>query len=101
MVAIRGNDLLRRGIVSRLRIDMQWRQSFGWAEFHFDFTPPAIAHCISWTVSEHILVAQLNATLCGHIAQFVGIINAKATATRYIRNLAKPGGTSPLLGGTA
>src|ERR1019366_8692595 len=50
--------LFRRRIVTRLGVDPERWQSFWRHEFHFYFTPFAIAHWVLWTVSDDILVAQ-------------------------------------------
>ena len=63
--------LFRGCIVSRFGVHVQRRQAFRRIQLHLDLPPLAIACWIGWTVSEHILVAQLDANLCRHVRQFV------------------------------
>src|ERR1700674_157941 len=88
--------LFRRRIVTRLGVDPKRRQSFWRLEFHFYFTPFAIAHWILWTVSYDILVAQLDANFCGNVRQVVRVINGKRAATSQFRDIAEQGGSEPL-----
>ena len=64
--------LFRGCIVSGFGVNVQRRQTLGRIQLHLDLPPLAIACWIGWTVSEHILVAQLDANLGGHVRQFVG-----------------------------
>src|SRR6266403_1458327 len=88
--------LFRRRIVTRLGVDPKRRQSFWRLEFHFYFTPFAIAHWILWTVSYDILVAQLDANFCGNVRQVVRVINGKRPATSQFRDIAEQGGSESL-----
>src|SRR6266403_6213456 len=88
--------LFRRRIVTRLGVDPKRRQSFWRLEFHFYFTPFAIAHWVLWTVSNDILVAQLDANFCGNVRQVVRVINGKSPATGQFGDVTEQGRPEPL-----
>ncbi len=83
------NDLFRRRIVSRLGVHPERRQSFGRNQLHFDFTPFAVVGPVLRTVSEHILVAQLDANFSGHVGQVVGIVDGKGAAAGQLGNFSQ------------
>src|SRR5208282_5888883 len=82
-------NLFRRRIVARLGVDLQWRQSLRWHQLHPDFTPFTIVPWILWTVTQHILVAQLDANFCGHIRQVVRVINGESPPPGQLRDIAQ------------
>src|SRR3954462_1002368 len=61
--------LLLGCIVSRFSVDIERRQAFGGVELDPQFAPFAVPRLVSWTVSEHILVAQLYSNLCSYVCQ--------------------------------
>src|SRR5262249_34194457 len=77
-------------------MNIKRRQTLRRNQLYFDFPPFTIPSWISWTVPEHILVAQLYPNLCGHVRQLVWIINAKETTTRNLTYLVQKIRTVPL-----
>src|SRR5262245_51962699 len=71
-------------IVSGLCMYSEWRQSLGCIQLNLNLAPLAIPSCIGWTVSEHILVAQLYSYLCGDVGQFVHVVHAEHASAGYI-----------------
>ena len=88
---------LGRRIVSRFGENPERRQSFGRNQFHFYFTPFAVMPRVLGTVPQHVLVAQFDANLGGHIGQIVGIINGEGTASGDFGDIGKqrPAPTPP------
>src|SRR5690348_9695884 len=93
----RRNNLFGWCIVACFGIDMQWRQSLGWNELHFHFAPLSVVYSISWTVSEHILVAQFNANFGGNVGQFVGVIDGEGAPAGDIGDVGQHGRPQALL----
>src|SRR5262249_16719868 len=62
-------------------MNIKGRQTLRRNQLYFDFPPLTIPSWISWTVSEHILVAQLDPNLCSHVRKLIRIVNAKEAAT--------------------
>src|SRR5882672_688682 len=87
--------LFRRRIITRLRINPERWQSLWRKEFHFYFTPFAVAHWVLWTVSEQVLVAQLNTYFRGDIREIVRVINGKGPPASQFRDIAEQGGAQP------
>src|ERR1019366_262751 len=80
-------------IVSRFGVHVQRWQTFRRIQFHLDLAPLAISYWAGWTVSEHILVAQLDANLCRHVRQFVRIADGKCPPSRHFSHLGEQGGS--------
>src|SRR5262249_8435375 len=93
--------LPRRCIVSRFGVNVQMRQTLGRNELYLYLAPVAILGLVAWTISQHILVAQLDPNFGGYIGQFVGIVQSKHTAAGHIADLGEQGraGDFLLLGG--
>ena len=72
--------LFGRRVISSPRIHPERRQSFRWQQLHFYLTPFAVAHYFAGTVSEDVLVAQLDADFRRDIPQVVGIVDGEGAA---------------------
>ena len=83
--------LFRRRIVSRFGVNLERRQSLRRNQFHFYLTPFAVVSRFHWTVSQHILVAQLNSYFCGNISQIVWIIDGKSPPAGQFGDFAQQG----------
>ena len=81
--------LFRWCIVSSFGIYVQRRQASGRIQLNFDLAPLAIASRIGGTISQDILVAQLDAYLGGYVRQFIGRIDDKRPSPGYFRNLTR------------
>src|SRR5438270_12159366 len=80
-------------------MNIEGRQTLRRNELHLDFPPFTIPSWISWTVSEHILVAQLYSNLCRHIGKFVRIVDAKEPSAGDFTYLIQQVRTVALFGG--
>src|SRR6185312_3064890 len=60
------------------------RQPLWRIELYLNLAPAAVLILVVWTVSEHILVAQLYSNLSSHIGQFVGITDREHASTGYL-----------------
>src|SRR5215475_8841451 len=83
--------LPRRCIVSRFGVNVQMRQTLGRNELYLDLAPVAILGLVAWTISQHILVAQLDSNFGGYIGQFIGIVQGKHASTGNIADLGQQG----------
>src|SRR5260221_14753901 len=59
------------------------RQTLWRIELYFNLAPVAVLNLVVWTVSEHILVAQLYSNLCSHIGPFVGIVDGEQASAGH------------------
>src|SRR5919109_1122166 len=87
-------QLLRRRIVTRFCVNMQRRQTLRRQQLYLDLVPLAVTCWFVWTVSEHVLVAQLYSNLSGNIGQLTGIVNrerASSSDFRYFAEQRRPG----------
>src|SRR5438067_1473561 len=84
-----GSRLFLGSIVTRFEIQVQLRQALRRDQLDLNLAPFAVAHWISWTVAEHVLVAQLDAYLCRYVRQFIDVIDGKSPATGHVGHLAQ------------
>src|SRR5690348_9905591 len=77
----------RWGVISSLCMYSERRQALRWHQLDLDLPPFAIPSCIGWTVSEHILVAQLYSNLCSHVCELIRIIDAEHASAGDVGNL--------------
>src|ERR1700746_701366 len=73
-------------------------QPLGRNQFYFDLAPTTISGLVAWTVTEHILVAQLYSNFCSHIRQLIGITDGKSPASSHFRDLSQQRWTIDLFG---
>src|SRR6266853_5111126 len=67
------------------------RQTLWRIELYFNLAPVAVLNLVVWTVSEHILVAQLYSNLCSHIGQFVGIVDGEQASAGHLGDFGQQG----------
>src|SRR5690242_13967365 len=77
----------RWSVVSSLCMYSERRQALRRHQLDLNLPPFAIPSCIGWTVSEHILVAQLYSNLCGHVCQLVRVVHAENPPAGDVRDL--------------
>src|SRR3954471_3623383 len=90
------NRLLRGCIVARFRIDIQVRESFRRRQLDLDLPPLAILRRVLWTVAKHVLVAQFDADLGGHVAELARGIDGERSPAGDLGDLAQQLGAKTL-----
>src|SRR4051812_37975229 len=90
-------SLLRR-IVSRFRMDIERRQTFRGSEFNLELSPLPVTGLVTWTVSEHILVAQLYSNLNGGVSQVIDVIDRESASAGHVSDLTQEIGAAYLFG---
>ena len=63
------DGLVAGGVVAGLIVDAEGRETFGSAQFDFDFAPASVVRFVTWMVSQYILVTQLHANFSGDVRE--------------------------------